>query len=123
MAGAKTATREGVSGRSGGLAQHPVKVNSLVSLPYDYSELINSTSGFTCPRSLSDDARVPAMCLVCGQIKPQTSGKRSLIDMLDGTWLFGDPSGLAGARSANWRSPCMFKAFKAGVPRVVTNSS
>jgi len=47
---------------------YPIKVNGLVPLPHDYSELINSTSGFTCPRSLSDDARVPAMCLVCGEV-------------------------------------------------------
>ena len=38
---------------------YPLKLNGLVSLPHDYSELINSVSGFTCPKSQSDDSRVP----------------------------------------------------------------
>ena len=38
---------------------YPLKLNGLVTLPYDYSELINSVSGFTCPKSQSDDSRVP----------------------------------------------------------------
>ena len=29
------------------------------------------------------------MCFICGQIKHQTSGRRSSIDMSHGTWLFG----------------------------------
>lgn len=47
---------------------YPMKVNTLVTLPHDYSELINSLSSFTCPKSISDDSRVPAMCLICGTI-------------------------------------------------------
>jgi E3 ubiquitin-protein ligase UBR2 len=47
---------------------YPLKTRSLVALPQDYSELINSLSSFTCPKSIADDSRVPAMCLVCGQI-------------------------------------------------------
>jgi len=38
---------------------YPLKLNGLVPLPQDYSELINSVSGFTCPKSQSDDSRVP----------------------------------------------------------------
>ena len=50
------------------IVTYPIKVNTLIPLPHDYSELINSTSGFTCPKSLSDEARVPAMCLICGVV-------------------------------------------------------
>lgn len=48
------------------LIRQPHEVNRLVSLPSDYSELINSVSQFTCPNSDSDDSRSPTMCLVCG---------------------------------------------------------
>ena len=30
------------------------------------------------------------MCLICGQIKPMTPGPRSLIEMKNGEWLFGN---------------------------------
>lgn len=43
-------------------------VPQLIDLPRDYSELINSVSSFTCPRSLGDDSRAPSMCLVCGTV-------------------------------------------------------
>ena len=29
---------------------YPLKLNSLIQLPHDYSDLINSISGFTCPK-------------------------------------------------------------------------
>ena len=29
---------------------YPLKLNSLIPLPQDYSDLINSISGFTCPK-------------------------------------------------------------------------
>lgn len=46
----------------------PLPVNQLVSLPADYSELINTVSLFTCPNSEREDSRNPTMCLVCGQM-------------------------------------------------------
>ena len=33
-----------------GVVTYPLKLNSLIALPQDYSELINSISGFTCPK-------------------------------------------------------------------------
>jgi E3 ubiquitin-protein ligase UBR2 len=47
---------------------YPHKVNTLIDLPQDYSELINAVSNFSCPKSLTDDTRVPAMCLICGAV-------------------------------------------------------
>ena len=44
---------------------YPLKPNALVTLPEDYSDLINSVSSFTCPKSMT---RVPTMCMVCGAI-------------------------------------------------------
>ena len=32
-----------------GLVTYPLKLNSLIALPQDYGDLINSISGFTCP--------------------------------------------------------------------------
>ena len=58
----------GPTGSSNLVVTYPLKINSLIALPHDYSEVINSTSGFTCPKSMTDEARVPAMCLVCGQV-------------------------------------------------------
>ena len=46
----------------------PVQSSGLISLPSDYSELINAASLFTCPNSEGDEARTPAMCLVCGKL-------------------------------------------------------
>merc|ERR1712227_161566 len=40
----------------------------LISLPGDYSELINNISNFSCPRSVGDESRIPCMCLVCGTV-------------------------------------------------------
>ncbi|XP_069190099.1 E3 ubiquitin-protein ligase UBR2 isoform X3 [Procambarus clarkii] len=45
-----------------------VRINQLVSLPRDYSELINTVSQFPCPASSGDDSRTPTMCLVCGKM-------------------------------------------------------
>ncbi|KAG7160525.1 E3 ubiquitin-protein ligase UBR2-like 1 [Homarus americanus] len=45
-----------------------VRINQLVSLPHDYSELINTVSQFPCPASSGDDSRTPTMCLVCGKM-------------------------------------------------------
>ncbi|KAJ8865906.1 hypothetical protein PR048_033429 [Dryococelus australis] len=50
------------------LARPTPAVNQLVSLPMDYSELINTVSMFTCPNSDHDDSRNPTMCLVCGEM-------------------------------------------------------
>ncbi|XP_021345433.1 E3 ubiquitin-protein ligase UBR2-like isoform X2 [Mizuhopecten yessoensis] len=47
---------------------YPLKVNRLVTLPEDYSELINEVSSFTCPKSDGDESRAPTMCLVCGKM-------------------------------------------------------
>jgi len=50
---------------------YPLKLNGLVPLPQDYSELINSVSGFTCPKSQSDDSRVPVRAILyrLGRVK------------------------------------------------------
>lgn len=43
-------------------------VNCLMSLPEDYSELINTVGMFTCPNSEHEDSRNPTMCLICGEM-------------------------------------------------------
>jgi len=43
-------------------------IPKLISLPADYSELINNISNFSCPRSMGEESRTPCMCLVCGQV-------------------------------------------------------
>ncbi|KAL4237392.1 hypothetical protein ACF0H5_002110 [Mactra antiquata] len=48
--------------------QYPIRINKLIPLPEDYSELINKVSTFTCPKSEGEDSRAPTMCLVCGQM-------------------------------------------------------
>ncbi|XP_011302105.1 E3 ubiquitin-protein ligase UBR2 [Fopius arisanus] len=48
--------------------KEPLRVNGLVKLPEDYSELINTVSLFTCPNSDKEDSRNPTMCLVCGEM-------------------------------------------------------
>lgn len=44
------------------------KMRELVSLPDDYSDLMNSVSFFTCRNNEREDSRNPTMCLVCGDI-------------------------------------------------------
>ncbi|XP_039295359.1 E3 ubiquitin-protein ligase UBR2 [Nilaparvata lugens] len=44
------------------------RINRLVNLPEDYSELINTVSMFICPNSDREDSRNPTMCLVCGEM-------------------------------------------------------
>lgn len=43
-------------------------VRELVSLPDDYSDLINGVSSFTCPNNDRDDTRNPTMCMACGHM-------------------------------------------------------
>ncbi|XP_058984354.1 E3 ubiquitin-protein ligase UBR1 isoform X3 [Musca domestica] len=43
-------------------------VPPLVSLPEDYSDLINSVSDFSCPNNEREEMKTPTMCLVCGEI-------------------------------------------------------
>lgn len=50
------------------IVKDPLKVNKLIDLPEDYSDLINSISTFTCPKSDFEDLRNPTMCLVCGEM-------------------------------------------------------
>ncbi|XP_011862906.1 PREDICTED: E3 ubiquitin-protein ligase UBR2 [Vollenhovia emeryi] len=50
------------------IVKDPLKINKLIVLPDDYSELINSISQFTCPNSDREDSRNPTMCLVCGEM-------------------------------------------------------
>lgn len=45
-----------------------LEFKGLITLPEDYSELINSVSSFTCPNSDQEDSRNPTLCLVCGQM-------------------------------------------------------
>lgn len=60
-------TRQLLSNPGSSVVDYPLKVNTLVSLPEDFSELINKVSDFTCPSS-EGESRVPAMCLACGQL-------------------------------------------------------
>ncbi|XP_071525838.1 LOW QUALITY PROTEIN: E3 ubiquitin-protein ligase UBR2 [Panulirus ornatus] len=53
---------------SEGCVRSWTRINQLVSLPHDYSELINTVSQFPCPASSGDDSRTPTMCLVCGKM-------------------------------------------------------
>lgn len=46
--------------------RQPHMVNRLINLPYDYSELVDRVSDFTCPSIKYEDSRTPTMCLVCG---------------------------------------------------------
>ncbi|XP_014208989.1 E3 ubiquitin-protein ligase UBR2 [Copidosoma floridanum] len=48
--------------------REPLKINRLVELPDDYSELMNQVSMFTCPNSDKEDSRNPTKCLVCGHM-------------------------------------------------------
>ncbi|XP_031834567.1 ubr1 ubiquitin ligase [Nomia melanderi] len=48
--------------------KEPLKVNKLVELPEDYSELINMTSSFTCSNNEQEHLKNPTMCLVCGEM-------------------------------------------------------
>lgn len=50
------------------IIREPLKVNKLVELPEDYSELINMISSFTCPNSVREDSKTPTLCLVCGEM-------------------------------------------------------
>ena len=43
-------------------------VPQLVSLPEDYSDLINSVSDFSCPNNEREEMKTPTMCLMCGEI-------------------------------------------------------
>ncbi|XP_053394416.1 E3 ubiquitin-protein ligase UBR2-like isoform X2 [Mercenaria mercenaria] len=63
-----TVLKDTLSASSQPLVQYPLRINKLISLPEDYSELINRVSAFTCPKSDGDDSRAPTMCLVCGQM-------------------------------------------------------
>ncbi|XP_076237456.1 ubr1 ubiquitin ligase [Calliopsis andreniformis] len=61
--------QEYMSGTSTAIViKEPLKVNKLVELPEDYSELINMISSFTCPNSEREDSKNPTMCLVCGEM-------------------------------------------------------
>ncbi|CAH1791627.1 unnamed protein product [Owenia fusiformis] len=57
-----------ISASSEKLTRYPLKVNQLIKLPKDYSDVINSASTFTCPKSDGEDSRAPTMCLVCGEM-------------------------------------------------------
>ncbi|XP_032523092.1 E3 ubiquitin-protein ligase UBR1 isoform X1 [Danaus plexippus] len=46
----------------------PSEPPSLITLPMDFSELMNVVSEFSCPNSEREDTKNPTMCLVCGQI-------------------------------------------------------
>nr|KAG5712905.1 hypothetical protein BaRGS_007502 [Batillaria attramentaria] len=58
--------RERLSASSTPLMRYPRTIKGLITLPKDYSELINEVSSFTCPKSETDDSRAPTRCLVCG---------------------------------------------------------
>ncbi|XP_070180013.1 E3 ubiquitin-protein ligase UBR2-like isoform X1 [Littorina saxatilis] len=58
--------RDRLSATNTPLMKYPRTVHRLITLPKDYSELINEASQFTCPKSEADDSRAPTRCLVCG---------------------------------------------------------
>lgn len=43
-------------------------VPTMVTLPEDYSDLINSVSDFSCPNNEHEEVKTPTMCLMCGEI-------------------------------------------------------
>uniref|UniRef100_A0A0N5AYI4 E3 ubiquitin-protein ligase n=1 Tax=Syphacia muris TaxID=451379 RepID=A0A0N5AYI4_9BILA len=52
------------------LVRQPLLENSLIELPDDFSELINTAANFRCPTSLLDDhvSSMPTLCLICGSL-------------------------------------------------------
>jgi E3 ubiquitin-protein ligase UBR2 len=46
----------------------PSEPPKLMTLPEDFSELMNVVSEFSCPNSEREDSKYPTMCLVCGKI-------------------------------------------------------
>lgn len=50
------------------LVLEPSEPPRLITLPDDFSELMNVVSEFSCPNSEREDSKNPTMCLVCGQI-------------------------------------------------------
>ncbi|XP_037303445.1 E3 ubiquitin-protein ligase UBR1 isoform X2 [Manduca sexta] len=46
----------------------PSEPPRLISLPEDFSELMNLVSDYPCPNSDREDSKNPTVCLVCGQI-------------------------------------------------------
>ncbi len=48
--------------------EFPSGVRNLVSLPEDYSSLINSAASHRCPNNVVGDRQHPMMCLACGAI-------------------------------------------------------
>lgn len=46
--------------------RYPRKRNRLISLPEDYSTLLNQASHFQCPKSTDDERKHPTLCLFCG---------------------------------------------------------
>lgn len=50
------------------LVKEPTGPPKLITLPEDFSELMNIASEFTCPNSEREDSKNPSMCLICGQI-------------------------------------------------------
>lgn len=50
------------------VVQEPIEPPRLITLPDDFSELINVVTEFSCPNSEREDSKNPTMCLVCGQI-------------------------------------------------------
>ncbi|UYV84135.1 UBR1 [Cordylochernes scorpioides] len=71
------------------LIRQPLEVNQLITLPKDYSELINSVSDFSCDKSNDKvESRYPTICLVCGSILCSQSYCCQTIMPNDGT-LYG----------------------------------
>ncbi|KAL8590352.1 hypothetical protein ACOMHN_006468 [Nucella lapillus] len=58
--------RERLSASGTKLMKYSRTAQRLITLPADYSELINEASQFKCPTSDGDDSRAPTRCLVCG---------------------------------------------------------
>ncbi|KAL4703355.1 hypothetical protein ACJJTC_013121 [Scirpophaga incertulas] len=46
----------------------PSEPPRLITLPEDFSELMNLVSEFSCPNSEREDSKYPTLCLVCGKI-------------------------------------------------------
>lgn len=50
------------------LPQFPLKLNMLIELPNDFSQLINMAVNFHCPQMQEMTTTIPTLCLLCGEM-------------------------------------------------------
>ncbi|XP_071961938.1 E3 ubiquitin-protein ligase UBR2-like isoform X2 [Antedon mediterranea] len=63
-------TQERLNNQNTLFVRYPMQPNKFMSLPHDYSDLMNQVASFVCPKSsgIQGETRAPAMCLVCGKL-------------------------------------------------------